>query len=307
MTDCPASLAAASEAAAERRRGLALVAAAAVIWSSGGLIVRLLETDPWTTVFWRAAFGAVFLLGFILWRDRGRTLALFRGIGIAGVGVACCFAGASTGFVLAVENTTVAHTLVILSTAPFIAALIARLVLGERVPPRGWAAMAAALAGILLMVSDESGQATLRGDLYALASATFFSVAAVIVRKRREVRMTPATCLATVIAAGVALPLAVPLSPAVGDFGLLALFGMGQLGLGLVLFTTGARLLPAAQATLMTILETILGPLWVWIALGEHPGTHAIVGGSIVLAALAAHTALEMRATRPVRPVPPAV
>jgi drug/metabolite transporter (DMT)-like permease len=116
--------------------------------------------------------------------------------------------------------------------------------------------------------------------------------------------MTPAACLGAAIGAGVALPLAESLSVEVGDMGLLALFGGCQLGLGLALFTAGARLVPAAEAALIAVLETILGPLWVWLLFAEDPGAPAIVGGVIVLAALTLHTLMDLRQVRSVPPLP---
>ncbi|WP_119458286.1 DMT family transporter [Rhodospirillaceae bacterium SYSU D60014] len=304
MTSLPNGLAASAGEAALQRRGLLLVAGAATVWSSGGLIVRGIEADPWTTILWRSIFGALFLLGFIAIRDRGRTLDLFRRMGGPGLVVALCFATASTGFVIAVNLTTVANTLIILSTSPLLAALLGRVLLGERVRARSWIAMTAAFFGIAIMVSNSFARGSAAGDLVAFVIAMAFAVAIVTTRRQREVRMTPATCLAAVFAALFALPFAAPLAVSASDMGLLVLFGAVQFGGGLVLFTAGARLAPAAEVALVSVLETILGPVWVWLFLGENPGVPALIGGVIVLAALAVHTALDLRQTRP---VPPAV
>lgn len=286
-----------------RRRGVLMVAAAAICWSSGGAIARMIETDPWTTVFWRSAFGALALIAFIAWRDRGQTLALFRNMGWPGIAVAACFATASTCFVYALTLTTVANILIIQSTAPFIAAVLARFLLNERVRLQGWITILVALAGVTIMVSDSVERGSFTGDILAGIIALSFSTAVVIVRRHSEVRMTPATCLAAVFAGIVALPLAAPLSPSAEDMAYLALFGAGQLGIGMVLFMTGARLIPAAEAALLSVLETILGPIWVWLFFAENPGERAIIGGLIVLVALIVHTAMDLH--RQYRAVPP--
>lgn len=288
-----------------RRRGVILVAAAAICWSSGGAIARMIETDPWTTVFWRSAFGALALFAYLLWRDRGRTFALFREMGWPGVAVAVCFATASTSFVYALTLTTVANILIIQSTAPFVAAVLARFLLNERVRLQGWITILVALGGVTLMVSDSVSRGSFLGDILAGLIALSFSAAVVIVRRHSEVRMTPAACLAAVFAGLVALPLAAPLSPSAEDMAFLALFGAGQLGIGLVLFVTGTRLIPAAEAALLSVLETILGPIWVWLFFAENPGERAIIGGLIVLAALIVHTAMDLH--RHYRAVPPPV
>lgn len=282
------------------RRGILLVAAAAISWSSGGLIARLVATDGWTTIFWRSCFCALFLLTVVAVRERGRIRPVFLGMGLPGVAMALCFAAASTCFIMALGRTSVANVLIIHSTAPFIAGLIGWLWLHERVAPRTWVAMTAALGGTVLMVSASLGRRSLAGDGLAIVTALGFASATVIMRRRQHVRMLPAACLAATFAGAFAFTQAAPGTAAARDLILLALFGVGQLGLGLILYTAGARLLPAAEAALIAVLETILGPIWVWLAIGESPGPLSLVGGAVVLGALAVHTALDL--TRPGSP-----
>jgi drug/metabolite transporter (DMT)-like permease len=285
-------------AASQHRRGLLLVGGAATVWSSGGLIARLIETDPWTTVFWRSVAAATALLLYIAIRERGSVAAPFRRLGWPGLITALCFATASTAFVVALRHTTVANILLIVATAPFIAGGFGWLLMGERVRGRTWCAMAAALAGIAVMVSDSLSHGSLIGTLLAMLNAFAFAGAIVTTRRHCEVRMTPATCLASVFGVLIAAPLAAPLTVSVHDLTLCMLFGAGQLAVGLILFTTGARLAPAGEVGLVSLLEDILGPLWVGIAFGENPGRGAIIGGVIVLAALVVHTLLDLRTER---------
>lgn len=284
------------------RRGALLVVLAMVVWSSGGPIVRSVEADVWTIVFWRTAFAALMLFTYVAARDRGRTVAVFRDMGLAGVGVGLCFATASTCFIIALSHTTVANVLILQSLAPFIAALMGLAFLGERVPLRRWLAIGAALAGIAVMVSSSFGLGSLAGDAPAFVIAIAFAGATVIVRRHKEVRMTPAACLAAVLGCLFASLFAQPWSVTAHDLVLLAIFGAGQMGVGLILFTTGARHIPAAEAALISVLETILGPIWVWLLFAEDPGLPAIVGGAIVLAALAVYTGLDWRQPRAVPP-----
>ena len=281
--------------AAERSRGVVLVAAAALCWSTGGLLARLVDTDPWTTVFWRSIFTAAFLLVVIFIQERGSAWPQIRGMGWPGVAMALCFAIASTCFINAVARTTVANTLVIQSTSPFIAALLGWAWMGERVQRRSWIAMAAALAGATVMASHSWGAGSITGDLLALTTAIAFAGATVIVRRHRHLRMTAAAGLASVFSAIFAWRPARPLDVAPDDLALLALFGAAQLGLGLVMFMAGARLIPVAEASLIGVLESVLGPVWVWLALGETPAPAALLGGAIILTALVVHTALDLR------------
>src|SRR5262245_49980796 len=265
--------------ASVRRRGAMLVAAAALCWSAGGLLARLADTGPWTTVFWRGAFCAAFLAAVLTARHGVHVVAAFRAMGWPGVAMAGCFAAASIGFILALARTSVANVLIIQSTGPFIAGLLGWLWLGERVPGRTWMAMAVALGGTATMVSGSWAAGTVSGDLLALLVAGGFAAGSAILRRQRDVPMLPAACLAGLLTAVVASPLAAPASARPVDLAFLLLFGAGQLGLGLILFTAGGPRIPVAEASLIAVLECVLGPLWVWLALGERPGPASLVGG----------------------------
>jgi drug/metabolite transporter (DMT)-like permease len=283
----------------EGQRGRLLVAAAAVCWSTGGLIARLADTDPWTTVFWRGIFCAAFLVGVTALREGRRTRDVFLGMGGPGLAMAACFAIASTCFIMALHRTTVANVLIIQSLSPFMAGLLGWAWMGERVAARTWIAMGVALVGSGIMVSryfyTAAATGSIGGDLLAFTVALAFAVATVLLRRHRRVPMLPAAALAAALASLVAAAGARPGSADAGDLLLLALFGSGQLGLGMILFTTGARRIPVAEAALIAVLESVLGPVWVWLAIGENPGLPSLVGGAIVLAALAGHTLADLR------------
>jgi drug/metabolite transporter (DMT)-like permease len=287
--------------------GRLLVAAAAVCWSTGGLIARLVDTDPWTTVFWRGLFCAAFLAGVTALRAGRRTPDVFLGMGATGVAMAVCFATASTCFIMALNRTSVANVLIIQSLSPFMAGLLGWAWMSEQVAGRTWAAMGVALLGSAIMVSRylyaETAPGSLGGDLLAFTVALAFAGATVLLRRNHHVQMLPAAALAAALTGVVTAAWARPASADAGDLLLLALFGSGQLGLGMILFTAGARRIPVAEAALIAVLESVLGPVWVWLAIGENPGVPSLVGGAIVLAALAGHTLadlrLERRAARP--------
>jgi drug/metabolite transporter (DMT)-like permease len=292
--------------AREERLGFLLVFLSALFWSFGGAIARFVEADDsWTVVFWRSTWAALFLAGFMLWRDGWRgTLALFRQMGLPGLAVAICFATASSSFVVALAYTTVANILLMQAGVPLIAALIAWIAFRERVSATTWAAIAAVIAGVVIMVSESlTGEVSPIGDGLALLIATVFSIATVITRRFSHVRMTPATCLGTVFAACFASLHASTFAVSAPDMAFLFAFGALNLGLGLACFATGARLIPAAFAALIGTLETVLGPVWVWLIHGETPSARTVVGGLVIFAALLVHLALEFkRQARPRRP-----
>jgi drug/metabolite transporter (DMT)-like permease len=274
------------------RRGALLVACAAVCWSSGGLITRLVATSPWTTSFWRSVFASLFLALVVrlVW-GRG-VFAQWRKRPV--LAVAVCMAVSSTCFILSLSYTSVANTLILMSMGPYVAGLLGWMLLGERVAPRTWLTMSVALAGAVVMVSDSYGRGAMAGDLLAIVMACSFAVATVLIRRHPEIHMAPAAVLATALTGLVALPLADPLGTRPRDLALLAFFGIGQFGAGFLLFMAGARLIPAAESSLVGMLETVLGPLWVWLVLNERPGAASLAGGVLILAALLANTLVDL-------------
>ncbi len=271
---------------------------AALLWSTGGLLIRLIQADEWTVIFWRSVFAIAFLLLVVFIREPGTVLRNFRQLGWPGVIVAVCLATDTILFVLALNRTSVANGLIMLATAPFWAALLAWIVLREHIPARTWFAMIACIVGIAVMVSGSLGTTSLLGDGMALSIAILFAVPVVIIRKHPEIRMMPAVILAAAMAATFAFPFATIWGNAAVDLGYIAFFGIVEYGVASVIFMAGARHIPAAQATLIGVMETVLGPIWVWLIVGEFPGLRTVAGGALVLIALAIYTYRDLKATR---------
>jgi drug/metabolite transporter (DMT)-like permease len=274
-----------SDAARDHRRGQVYVALAALAWSSAGVLQRGLSVNAATQVAIRAAFAGVALLAWVALSERGRVIDACRSVGRAGVAFAACVAVASGSFIVALNHTSVAHVLFIQAIAPVLAAILAWLALREPIGVRTGVAMAVALAGVALMVGGPGG-GSLLGDGLSLTMALAFAISIVISRHRRDVSMLPATCLAQLFLVVAFIPFAAPGGMPGDDLLALAALGAGQIGLGLAFLTVGARLIPAAQVALITLLEVVLGPLWVWLAVDERPTTATLAGGAIVVVAV---------------------
>jgi drug/metabolite transporter (DMT)-like permease len=277
------------EGSRRQRRGQIYVALAAVAWSTAGVLQRQLTLDTSTQVVGRAVFAGAALLAYVAVVDRGRVRQAFQSVGLAGVAVALCVAIASASFIAALNHASVARVLFILAISPMLAALLARVTLGEPITRRTVLAMALALAGVTVMLGAP-GEGSVAGDGLAFLVALAFAVMVVITRWRHDVSMAPATCLSQVILVAAFLPFAGPGEIGGGDVFWLAALGIGQIGLGFALVTVGARLIPAAQVGLITLLEVVLGPLWVWLALNERPSSLTLVGGAIVIVAIVIQT-----------------
>jgi len=285
-----------ADAHGARRRGQLFVVLAAIAWSTAGVVQRELSVDTATQLAGRALFAGLALALFVAILSRGRLVAAFRAIGVAGLGVATTTAIASGMFILALNHATVANVLFMQAASPVAAALLAWFAFGESITRRTALAMAVALAGVALMVGGP-GSGGMLGVTASLVMMLAFAVSIVIVRHRRDVSMLPAICLSQVLVVAVAGPFSHPGSGTERDLLLLGLLGVGQMGLGLAFVTMGARLLPASEVALITLLEVVLGPLWVWISIAEKPAATAIAGGCVVILAVLLQATEKTRAT----------
>lgn len=277
-----------AEAAAGRRHrdGTLLVGLSAVAFSTAGLFTRLVPADAWTLLFWRGLFGGAFILGWIGWTEWRGILGAFRAIGGAGLVAAACSTIGTVCFIQALRHTSVAAVTVIFATAPFLAAAIAWVWLRDRPARRTLAASLLALVGVVVMVGRGAPDGAALGNLLALAMTASMALMMVVVHRHRAVSMLPAACLSAFACAVLVAPWAHPAAVTPTTFGLLALFGVSQFGLGLLLLTLGSRRLSGPRASLLSSLELPLAPLWVWLAFGEGLTAAGWIGGAIVCAAV---------------------
>ena len=280
--------------------GVLCVVAASVFTSLAGLLVRLTEeADGWTLQFWRQVCFLVFIFLFLWWRHGRRVPEAVIAIGLPGLVAALALGMAFVAYLFALIFTSVANVVFIGATSPIFAALLAWLVLRERLPLATWLAMAAALIGIGIMVGDASQAGAPVGTLLALIPVAGYAVTLVCIRARRNIDMLPAAALAGVFALLVSMAMADDLSISRHDFAIAAIFGVVQLGLQYVLTTLGARHVPAGEVALLGRLQIVLAPLWVWLAVNEVPSNATFIGGAIVLSAVFANAFHSLRGTKP--------
>ncbi len=285
-------------ALSSRLRGLLLALAAPLSWSIGGVIIRSVDTEPWDIVFWRAA-GHLLCFPVALWWLLGRSaFSDARAVGLPALAVAFFISCTLVFHVLAMTSTTVANVLILQSMSPLLVAVLAWAFLDEKLPLSGWAVLALAFCGLALVIGGSFGGGDMAGNLFALAVAVCSASHVTIVRRHRARNLAVVTLPAAVLACGVSLFFANPLTVGLTDIGLLILLGGVQMSLGLTCFIMALRHLPAAEVTLIALLEPILGPIWVWLFIGEEPAATTLIGGAIVLTALAIHVTLAARRAR---------
>ncbi len=270
----------------------------AVVLSPDALLFRLLESDIWTAAFWRLLLMGITIMGGLVIIRRWKLAGDIRAIGWALAPAAICMTISNLGFVYALTHSTVAETLTILATAPVFAAIFAAS-LGERPPLRTWAAALAIAAGIAIIFDAGFSDGTSAGNVSALIAAVSIAGFFTIGRVRRDCNMTPALGLSSILSAVICGFMADTLQPADGDWPALIAVGVFILPIAFTLITIGPRRLPAAEVGLLMLLETALGPLWVWMALEETPTEATLLGGGLIIAAIAAHSLAMWRVERP--------
>jgi len=286
------------------KRGILFVFAAGVLWSTVGLGIRLIdEAVVWQILLYRSISMSIFLYIVIRLRSGESPFTQLRRTGFPAVIAGLALVAAYSGGIYSIQVTSVANALLLFATAPFMAAVLGWLVLKESVRRATWISIIVALAGIAIMVADKSDGVVLIGSLAALGSALGFAVFTVALRWGKTSEMLPSVFLSGVFAMIITFVICqlLGLSTAVSfnDGSVAMSMGVFQAGAGLILYTLGSRSLPAAELTLLSLAEVLLGPFWVWLFLGETASIYTLIGGAVLLAAIAGNALTGKRRKPP--------
>ena len=264
--------------------------------SPDGLFMRLLsDAGTWDAIFYRSLFAGITFALVLLWQHRAQTLNVFFKIGKRGVLAVMALTASNMGFVAAITHTTVANTLVILAIMPLFSAVLGWIILGEKVASRTRWAILAGFFGVVIIFADSLGGGTLTGDVLALLTAILQALTLVILRIDGERVMVPAFCLSGFLAAAISFGFAEPAGVPMHDIALLVVLGFFIVPTAFLLFFSSVRYIPAAEASLMVLLETVLGPIWVWLVIGEVPTLVAAMGGIVIIGAIAGNSIVALR------------
>ena len=289
-----------TEPVANRRVGIPLVLMAGIFWSLSGLVYRWIEVaTAWQVLFYRSLSLFCFIALWLVVRYRGRLVGVFQSAGRLSVLGGLCLSISFSGYILALDQTSVANALFILAAAPFFAALLGRVLLSEHI---GWTtslAMGMAALGLAVMAGNELAIGRGLGELFALAAALGLAGLTITLRMRRSTDMLPAILFASLFATLFALTGmlwdgdSLILTPK--DLSLSISLGVFQVGLGFMLYTAGSRHLPAVELTLLSLTEVIVGPILAWLGADEVPSVTTLAGGALILLAIVTLAVLGQR------------
>ena len=294
-----------NEFSTEYKRGLLLVFIAGVLWSTMGLGIRMIEdATVWQILLYRSVSLSVFLAIVIYLRSKVSPVAIvFRSNSnthIAGMSLVAAYSGG----IFAIQNTSVANAMLLFATAPLLAAILGWLVLREGVRAFTWFAILISFLGIGIMVYDKSNSMVLFGSLAALGSALGFAIFTVALRHGRAGDMLPSVFLsgiyAILITGSICALTDLRFLLSLSDGSIAMAMGIFQVGAGLILYTIGSKTLPAVELTLLSLAEVILGPLWVFFFLNETASGNTLIGGAILLLAIAGNALSGARRKPPI-------
>ena len=274
-----------------RHHGHLCAFVAPVFWSISGVVIRSTEdVNEWQINFYRSGALAVFVLFVLLIRYRRGLWRTMRAAGMTAVVAGAFISVAYVGNIVALMHTTVANAMLLMAVAPLVAAVTARVFLGERLTRAVLAGIVLAALGIAIIVGGGVTRGGLYGDVIALTTVMFLGFYAVALRRKPGVDMVPAVLYSGVIAAAVGglvtLATGTGFAAPARDIAMCVFLGVVQIGIGGILFAIAARTVPAAQLTLYALLEPVLQPLWTWLGVGEVPAGATFIGGAIILVAV---------------------
>ena len=279
--------------------GVTLVVIGGFFLSTSGILLRNIETaSGWQILFYRGLAFSLTLFLLLLVRYRSGIGPAFRAIGKPGLWAALVLGLGSICYIFAILLTTVANAVFIIGAAPLATAFVGWLVLGERTSRFGVMAMLVSLTGIGLMFADGLLEGRWAGNVAALGVVASFVVFLLIIRRNRRTDMLPATCLSGLVMAGVAVFFAESLLISNHDLAIAIIMGCLQFGIGFWCFTVASRYIMASEVALFSLTESILGPVWVWIGVGEKPSWLTLMGSAVVLVSVVAYCINGIRSER---------
>lgn len=280
--------------------GVVLVLLAGALWSTMGIGIRHIEAaNVWQILCYRSVALSLFLFILIGFRSGHRPLSTIKRSGIAGVIGGFGLVLAFSGGIYSIQTTTVANAMFLFASAPFFAAILGRVLLRESVRKATWVATLVAMTGIAIMVIDGISLGRMSGNLAALFSALGFAIFTIALRWKKLEDMLPAVFLAgifsTIIASIICYLKGYSFALSYNDTAITVALGVFQVGAGLAIYTVGSKVVPAAELALLSMTEVLLGPIWVWIFIGESASGYTLTGGSILLLAIAGNALTGIR------------
>ena len=280
-----------------QQKGTLLAFVAIMFITPDSLLIRLSGIESWTLIFYRGIipFFAVFIGLLIV--QKGQIISSLINNGWHGIAYVFTFTVTNILFVISIENTNVANTLIMISLAPMLSAIISFIFLKENPDKKTWIAITITTLAVIYIFFDSLEKGDFKGNFFGFICATGLAAGTVIIRSVKQINLVPSAMMGKLFVALIALFFADKFNLTGKDLIIIPTMGIFCVAIPFVLITLAPRYITAPEVNLFFLLETILGPLWVWLVIREQPSMETIIGGLVIIATITVHSFLALKKT----------
>ena len=280
-----------------QQKGSLLAFVGVLFLTPDSLFIRLANIETWGLLFYRGAIPFIVVLVGLIFVYRSNFFKLLFSMGFPGIIYAGTFALTNITFIISIQNTNVANTLVMIAMAPMLSAILSAIFLKENPDKKTWTAIIITFFAVIFIFNDSIKLGNIIGDIFGIITAFGLAVGAVVIRSAKKRNLVPGAVIGKLIVAIFAVFLVKDFNLLGNDIIIVPLMCVVCVAIPFVLVTIAPRFITAAEVNLFFLLETILGPLWVWIVIKEQPSTETILGGFLIILTIAIHSFLAIKKT----------
>jgi len=280
-----------------QQKGSLLAFVGVLFLTPDSLFIRLANIETWGLLFYRGAIPFIVVLIGLLIVYRSNFFKLLFSMGFPGIIYAGTFALTNITFIISIQNTNVANTLVMIAMAPMLSAILSAIFLKENPDKKTWTAIIITFVSVIFIFNDSIKLGNIVGDIFGIITALGLAVGAVVIRSAKKRNLVPGAVIGKLIVAIFAVFLVKDFKLLGNDIFIVPLMCVVCVAIPFVLVTIAPRFITAAEVNLFFLLETILGPLWVWIVIKEQPSTETILGGLLIIFTIAIHSFIAIKKT----------
>ena len=281
----------------DQKKGSLMAFIAVMFITPDSLFIRLSNVETWSLVFYRGIIPFVLVFVGMLLIYKLKFFNLLRSNGYYGCAYVLTFSVTNVAFVVSIQNTNVANTLIMIATAPMLSAILGSFFLKENPDKKTWIAIFITFFAALYIFYDSIKLGNFFGDILGFVAAMGLAVGAVIIRSAKKLNLVPSAVVGKLIIALFAMFFVKDYSLNNNDIYIVPLMCVMCVAIPFVLVTIAPRFITAAEVNLFFLLETIIGPIWVWLVINEQPSPETIVGGAIIVITIATHSFLKLKKT----------
>ena len=281
----------------DQKKGSLLAFVGVLFLTPDSLFIRLASIDTWTLLFYRGAIPFIFVFLVLMIIYRSQILKIFISTGYPGIAYALTFALTNITFIVSIQNTNVANTLIMVALAPMMSAILGLIFLKENPDKKTWTAIAITTISVIYIFYDSIQIGNFFGDIFGFITALGLASGAVIIRSAKNRNLVPSAVCGKLIVAVVACFFIQNIELTERDLLIVPVMCIICVAIPFVLVTIAPRFITAAEVNLFFLLETILGPIWVWLVIKEQPSLETIQGGMVIILTIAIHSFLAIKKT----------